>query len=151
MKTILLSLALLISTLARAEAPANQWLVAAVAKEMGKTPSEIRKSVAAKKCEGQIGPMEECMSVKLAAREIRMRTQYARAHQRLPDARDRDKLARAQQAWLIFRAASCDYEARMMDDGRSYSVEESACKSSMTEARIATLRAYAECGSDDCR
>lgn len=151
MKTILLSLALLITTFARAEAPVNQWLVAALAKEMGKPPSEIRKSVAAKKCEGRMGLIEECMSVKLAASEIRMRTQYARAHKRLPAARDRDKLARAQQAWLIFRGASCDYEARTIDEGRSYSLEESACKSSMTQARIATLRAYAECGSDDCR
>ncbi|NHZ93459.1 DUF1311 domain-containing protein [Massilia sp. CCM 8733] len=150
MKTMLLSIALLGAAQARAEAPMNQWLVAAVAKEMGKPVSEIRNSVAAKTCEGRIGPMEECMSVKLAAREIRMRTQYARAQKRLPHARDRDKLAMAQQAWIIFRGASCDYEARTIDDGRSYGVEESACKSSMTEARINTLRAYAECGSDAC-
>ena len=150
MKTVLLLIALLCATLARAEAPVNQWLVAALAKEMGKPPSEIRKSVAAKNCEGQLGPIEECMAVKLAASEIRMHTQYARAHKRLPEARDRERLARAQQAWIIFRGASCDYEAGTMEDGRSSSLEESACKSSMTEARIHTLRAYAECGSDDC-
>ncbi|NHZ34251.1 lysozyme inhibitor LprI family protein [Massilia rubra] len=150
MKTMLLLLALLSATPARAEAPMNQWLVSAVAKEMGRTPSQIRKSVTENNCEGRLGATEECLSVKLAAREIQMRTQYARAQKRLPEARDRDKLSRAQQAWIIFRGASCEYEATTTGEARSYGVEERACQSSMTETRIKTLRAYAECGNDNC-
>lgn len=150
MNYVLLSITLLCATLARAETPMSPWLVAEVAKEMGTSPAEVRHSVSGKRCEGQGSAMAQCLAVQLAAREVRMRAQYARAQKRLPAARERDKLAKAQQAWILFRGASCDYEAGAFDDGRLRDMEQSACQVSMTEARIKTLRAYAECGAEHC-
>lgn len=149
-KYVLLSITLLYAAPARADTSMTPWLVAEVAKQMGTSPGHVRHSVSGKRCEGQGSTTAECLSVQLAAREVNMRAHYARAQKRLPAARDRDKLARAQQAWILFRGASCDYQAGAFDDGRLRETAQGACQVSMTEARIKTLRAYAECGADDC-
>ncbi|MDQ1834723.1 lysozyme inhibitor LprI family protein [Massilia scottii] len=147
---MLLSIALLSTAIARAEAPMSKWLVAQVAKNLGKTQAEIRESVTEKNCNGMIAAMEGCHYVKLVAREIRMNAQYGRLEKRLAEAKDREKLAKTQRAWIAFRYATCEYESRSHEGGRLYGMEESGCNSSMTEERIKTLRDYADCEGDDC-
>lgn len=150
MKNFLLSIALLSGSAAAVEPSLSTSLIDAVAKKMGKTPAEVRQSISGDKCERKVDNMLGCAIVYLHANEIRMNAQFSRAQIRLPHAKDREKLARAQRAWITFRNASCDYEERAHEGSSLYALKEINCHSMMSEARTSTLREYADCGTDAC-
>ncbi|WP_164558011.1 DUF1311 domain-containing protein [Massilia atriviolacea] len=150
MKYLLLSIALFAGAAARAEPPMSESMIRAVATKMGTTPAEVRRRIGADRCERVVDEMIGCSTVYLRANEIRMEEQLARAQQRLPDAKEREKLDRAQQAWIAFRDASCAYQERAHAGRTAYPLMETACQSLMTEERTRTLRGYADCRSQGC-
>jgi uncharacterized protein YecT (DUF1311 family) len=53
----------------------------------------------------------------------------------------RGKLKKAEEAWLRYREAQCDYESSRSAGRREYQVVRLRCMAELTEARTALLRA----------
>jgi len=56
----------------------------------------------------------------------------------------KDRLKKAQQAWIKFRDATCLYEvgARGIESGSMWPMNQAYCKAELTKARIKTLKDY---------
>jgi len=82
----------------------------------------------------------ECSSKKLAAADAELNKTY---RQLIPKLNSKDwetKLRTAQQAWIKYRDANCDYESEFSGGGSATTFEYNFCLADMTTARTKQLR-----------
>ena len=78
--------------------------------------------------------MRECENARLRRAEEGMNAAYRSLSEKL-DARGREKLNAAQQAWLKFRAAEAQYQADAARDGTLAPLIAASVRADLTEAR----------------
>jgi uncharacterized protein YecT (DUF1311 family) len=83
--------------------------------------------------------MNRCAREELRRADARLNVAYGRLLARL-DANRRTKLQKAERAWVAFRDAQCDYEGSESEGGSIQPLEIAACKTELTNARIAQLK-----------
>lgn len=83
--------------------------------------------------------MNRCAGEELRRTDAQLNVAYGRLLKKL-DANRRAKLQKAERAWVAFRDAQCDYEGSESEGGSIQPLEVAACKTELTNARIAQLK-----------
>jgi uncharacterized protein YecT (DUF1311 family) len=89
---------------------------------------------------GVTADLVECSSKKLAAADAELNKTYRQLIPRLNDKDWETKLRSAQQAWIKYRDANCDYESEFSGGGSATTFEYNFCLADMTTARTKQLR-----------
>ena len=84
--------------------------------------------------------MNVCSAEAFLRKDNELNAVYKKAIQSVDPTR-RPKLRAAQRAWLAFRDAQCDFEGSEAEGGTMKPTLVNGCKSEVTTARIAQLRA----------
>jgi len=82
----------------------------------------------------------DCSSKKLAAADAELNKVYRQLIPKLNDKEWETKLRTAQQAWIKFRDANCDYETAFSGGGSASTWEYNFCLADMTTARTKQFR-----------
>jgi uncharacterized protein YecT (DUF1311 family) len=88
-------------------------------------------------CDGSTYEMVECLKAKTALWDRRLNKAYGEALRKAASPAQTDKLRRAQQLWLQYRDANCQYYD--LGEGTIARVEAGECMRSMTAARAKEL------------
>src|SRR5688572_11246929 len=86
----------------------------------------------------------ECSQQKLAAADSELNKTYQQLVSKLGDKKWRTKLRTAQQAWIKFRDANCDYESEFSGGGSAATFEYNFCLADTTAARAKELHEMIE-------
>lgn len=81
----------------------------------------------------------ECSLKKLADADAELNKTYRQLVSRLGDKKWEAKLRTAQQAWIKYRDANCDYESEFSGGGSAVTFEYNFCLADMTAARTKEL------------
>ena len=82
----------------------------------------------------------ECSQKKLAEADVELNKAYRQLVPRLGDKKWEGKLRAAQQAWIKYRDANCDYESEFSGGGSAATFEYNFCLADMTTARAKELQ-----------
>jgi len=82
----------------------------------------------------------ECSLKKLAEADAELNKTYRQLVPKLGDKKWEVKLRTAQQAWIKYRDANCDYESEFSGGGSAVTFEYNFCLADMTTARTKELR-----------
>jgi uncharacterized protein YecT (DUF1311 family) len=82
----------------------------------------------------------ECSLKKLAAADGELNKAYRQLMSRLGDKKWAEKLRAAQQAWIKYRDANCDYVSEFSGGGSAVTFEYNFCLADMTTARTKELQ-----------
>lgn len=88
---------------------------------------------------GVTADLVECSSKKLAAADAELNRTYRQLVSRLGDKKWEAKLRAAQQAWIKYRDANCDYVSEFSGGGSAVTFEYNFCLADMTTARTKEL------------
>lgn len=92
--------------------------------------------------------MNECAGQQYAASDKRLNQVYNDYRKRL-DAKQKDGLKNAQQAWLKYRDLHCKFEASSVEGGSAYGMVFNGCLATVTDARMKELQAMSTCEEGD--
>lgn len=92
--------------------------------------------------------MTYCAHEDFLAASARYAARYAELSKGLPPPQ-RDRLRRAQKAWLAYRTAACDFESGAAAGGSIREMLRWQCAARFTDARAAELAALATCEEGD--
>jgi uncharacterized protein YecT (DUF1311 family) len=81
----------------------------------------------------------ECSLKKLADADAELNKAYRQLVSRLDDKKWETKLRSAQQAWIKYRDANCDYVSEFSGGGSAVTFEYNFCLADMTDARAKEL------------
>ena len=106
------------------------------------TAQQQRKEDPCKKAEqtGVTVDLVECSSKKLAAADADLNKTYRELIAKLGDKNWELKLRTAQQAWIKYRDAKCDFESELSGGGSAATFEYNFCLADVTTARTKELR-----------
>lgn len=92
-----------------------------------------------------------CAAQEYSAADKRLNQVYNDYRQRL-DARQKDRLKDAQQAWLHYRDLHCKFAASSVEGGSAYTMVFDGCLAEVTDARVKELKSLSACeeGDFDC-
>ncbi|WP_370600319.1 lysozyme inhibitor LprI family protein [Pseudomonas nitroreducens] len=92
-----------------------------------------------------------CAAQEYSAADKRLNQVYNDYRQRL-DARQKDGLKDAQQAWLRYRDLHCRFAASSVEGGSAYGMVFDGCLAEVTDARVKELKSLSSCeeGDFDC-
>ena len=82
----------------------------------------------------------ECSLKKLAEADAELNKTYRQLVSKLGDKKWEMKLRAAQQAWIKFRDANCDYSSEFSGGGSAFTFEYNFCLAEMTTAREKELQ-----------
>jgi uncharacterized protein YecT (DUF1311 family) len=88
---------------------------------------------------GVTADLVECSSKKLAAADAELNKVYRQLVSQLGDKKWEVKLRTAQQAWIKYRDANCDYVSEFSGGGSAVTFEYNFCLADMTAARTKEL------------
>lgn len=92
--------------------------------------------------------MTTCAHEEFLAASARYASRYAALSKGLPQLQ-RDRLRRAQKAWLAYRTAACDFESGAAAGGSVREMLRWQCAARFTDARAAELATLATCEEGD--
>lgn len=102
-------------------------------------------------CEsGNTSSMTICASFHFFAADLELNDTYRQLMKQLTTKSARDKLAKAQRAWVIFRDITCEYESEGWSGVSGQGMSYLSCKQAVTETRTSQLGAYLACMSPGC-
>lgn len=150
MKRVLVLIGMMLSVRAGAAVPYNDEMIAAIAKKANSTKVEVIESLETG-CDSGITPyMRRCSWYHAIASDIELNTAYQQLLKKLHGTRGKERLLKAQRAWLAFRAAHCAFHASSWEGGTGHSVTVNGCEGSMTEQRTKELEKYLSCEDAGC-
>lgn len=125
-------------------------LISKIAKREGTTVEEVKKSLE-EGCSSGVTPyMRQCAYLNAVGEDIKLNETYQKLLRSLETPAAKQKLIKAQRAWLSFRDATCEYEAIAWTGGTGYGVVHSGCLAIMTSRRNQDLQSYASCDGSGC-
>jgi uncharacterized protein YecT (DUF1311 family) len=86
----------------------------------------------------------QCARKQYLAADAALNKAYAKLIATLDDAEERAKLKDAEQAWIKYRDANCEYEAFFYRGGTMRPMIQSLCHARVTDARAAELKQQLE-------
>jgi uncharacterized protein YecT (DUF1311 family) len=89
---------------------------------------------------GVTADLVECSLKKLAEADAELNKAYRQLVSRLGDKKWEAKLRTAQQAWIKYRDANCDYVSEFSGGGSAVTFEYNFCLADMTTARAKELQ-----------
>jgi uncharacterized protein YecT (DUF1311 family) len=124
---------------------ANDELILKIAKREKASFDEVKKALQ-EGCSSGITPyMRQCAYLNSVGEDITLNETYQQVFGALKTQAARQKLVKAQRAWLNFRDAACDYEANSWTGGTGYGVIHSSCLATMARNRSRELQSYLDC------
>ncbi len=88
--------------------------------------------------------MRNCAGKEYKKADAELNSVYRRLMSKLGDEGHKAALRTAQQAWIKYRDANCEFEAYLNRGGTIYPVVYTSCLSAMTTARTKELREFSE-------
>ncbi len=88
--------------------------------------------------------MRDCAGKEYKKADAELNSIYKQSMSKLTDAGHKASLKTAQQSWLKYRDANCEFEAYLNRGGTIYPVVYTGCLSAMTTARTRELRELME-------
>lgn len=102
---------------------------------------QVKKDPCEKATEsGVTADLVECSLKKLADADAELNKAYRQLVSRLGDKKWEAKLRKAQQAWIKYRDANCDYVSAFSGGGSAVTFEYNFCLADMTTARAKELQ-----------
>lgn len=125
---------------------ADDALIVDIAKREKTTPAEVKETLE-KGCDSGITPeMSRCGYYHWVGADIQLNRSYNELLKKLGTKAAKEKLVKAQRAWLAFRDATCKFESDEMAGGTGEGVLYLGCLGTVTEERNLKLKEYLECG-----
>lgn len=150
MKRVLVLLLTMWAMHAGAAVPYNNEMIAAIAKRTNSTKAEVIASLNTG-CDSGITPyMRQCSSYHAVAADIKLNTIYQQLLRKLQGTHGKERLPKAQRAWLAFRDLNCAFEASSWEGGTGHGITVSSCQTTMTEQRTTELENYLRCDAAGC-
>ena len=85
-----------------------------------------------------------------AAADIKLNAVYQQLLKKLQGTRGKERLPKAQRAWLAFRDVNCKFEASSWEGGTGHDITLSSCETNMTQQRTIELENYLRCDDAGC-
>jgi uncharacterized protein YecT (DUF1311 family) len=120
---------------------ANDKIVREMARQTHLTEAEIREHRESGCASGVQLYMNICSLYGYYVADAALNEQYRSLHSRLKEATARDRLTKAQRAWVAWRDASCDFETSTGEDGSFRPTALALCRKGMTEKRTEQIAA----------
>jgi uncharacterized protein YecT (DUF1311 family) len=135
---------------AAAAVPYDDKTVAAIAQTTNSTSAEVIASLETGCESGVTSYMRQCFFYHAIAADIKLNTVYQLLLTKLSGTRGKDRLPKAQAAWLAFRTLNCEFDASSWEGGTGHGITVSTCQLTMTEARTRELENYLACDATGC-
>jgi uncharacterized protein YecT (DUF1311 family) len=129
---------------------ANGKVVREMARQTHLSAAEIREHRESGCASGVQLYMNICSLYAYYVADAALNEQYQSLRSRLKEATARDKLTKAQRAWVIWRDANCDFESSIWDGGSFRPTALATCRKGMTAERTEQIRASLQCESEPC-
>ncbi|MDO7900279.1 lysozyme inhibitor LprI family protein [Pseudomonas citrulli] len=96
------------------------------------------------------GEMNQCSAQESKAADKTLNDLYQQITARLKDNPDaKQRLVKAQRAWIAFRDAECDFSASGVEGGSVYPLIYNDCLTAQTKARVEAFKTYLMCKEGD--
>ena len=127
------------------KAYASSLVIASLCIAFGGAPQEQKKRDPCEEANksGVTVDLVDCSAKKLAEADGELNKTYRLLLSKLGDKKWELKLKTAQQAWIKFRDANCDYESEFSGGGSAFTFEYNFCLAEMTSARTKELQEMA--------
>ena len=108
-------------------------------------------SAHAENCDANQAAMNACAGKQLSALDADLNKQYQAQMGYLKNPAQKQALKSAQQKWIAFRDADCQYQAGKREEGGSmWPLVQAQCLSAQTKVRVEQLKAYTACRDEGC-
>lgn len=95
--------------------------------------------------------MNDCAQIAFAKQDDELNRLYKEQMGKLETPAVKERLKKAQQQWIKFRDASCEYEVGPREEsGSIWPFLQLDCKRAFTEERVKHLQSYVACVDDQC-
>lgn len=94
--------------------------------------------------------MSRCAYYHFLASDIELNQTYKALMEKLTTERAKNRLKKAERAWLSFRDATCEYENVGWENGSGWGAVFNSCIEKLTKERTLKLKEYLYCDGNDC-
>ena len=133
-----------------AEAVEDEVVIQKMAHEMYGSVEEIREHYKTGCESGVTDYMSICAAFQSIAIDMDLNITYKKLLEQLTTKSAKQKLIKAQRAWINFRNLSCEYESAGYEGGTGHGMQYSSCLASIAEARLVQLKEYLKCDVPGC-
>lgn len=147
MRTLFVLLLMLVTC--TAHAIDDERVIGEMARRTNLDISEIREHYKTGCESGVTFSMRICASFHFIAADLELNDTYQALLKRLSKS-SKDKLVKAQRAWVTFRDLNCEFDSSGWEGGSGQPIIFSSCRQTVTEARTKELTEYLKCNDPEC-